>query len=53
MNRGIEITYETIRNWNKTWGSLFARSIRKKRTVSFKDKWHIDEVRLKIKGEIF
>jgi putative transposase len=32
---------------------LCARSIRKKRGSAFKDKWHIDEVRLKIKGEIF
>jgi len=53
VDRGIEVTYETIRNWNKTWGPLFARSIRKKRGSSFKDKWHIDELRLKIKGEIF
>lgn len=53
VDRGIEVTYETIRNWNKTWGPLFARSIRKKRGSAFKDKWHIDEVRLKIKGEIF
>ena len=40
-------------NRNKTWGPLFARSIRKKRGSSFTDKWHIDEVRLKIKGEVF
>lgn len=52
-DRGIDVTYETIRNWNTTWGPLFARAIRKKRGSSFKDKWHIDEVRLKIKGEIF
>ena len=52
-DRGIDVTYETIRNWNKTWGPLFARSIRKKRGSSFTDKWHIDEVRLKIKGEVF
>lgn len=53
IDRGVEVTYETIRNWNKTWGPLFARSIRKRRGSVFKDKWHIDEVRLKIKGDIF
>lgn len=52
-DRGIEVSYETIRNWNKTWGPVFARSIRKKRGSAFNDKWHTDEVRLKIKGEIF
>ena len=51
--RGIEITYETIRQWCKNWGPVFAKNIRKKRGNTFKDKWHIDEMRVKIKGEIF
>ena len=21
LNRGVEMTYETLRQWNKTWGS--------------------------------
>ncbi|MBL0941721.1 MAG: IS6 family transposase [Alphaproteobacteria bacterium] len=50
---GIEATYETIRNWSKTWGPIYAQSIRKKRRSIFADKWHIDEMRVKIKGEIF
>ena len=53
LDRGIEVSYETIRNWNKIWGPVFARAIRKKRGHSFTDKWHIDELRLKIKGDIF
>ena len=53
LERGIQVTYETIRNWCQVWGSLYARAIRRKRGSSFNDKWHIDEVRLKIKGEIF
>ncbi len=53
LERGVEVTYETIRKWCIVWGSLHARAIRRKRGSSFKDKWHIDEVRLKIKGEIF
>ena len=53
LDRGIKVTYETIRNWNKTWGPLFAKSLRKRRGSTFTDKWHIDEVRLKIKGDVF
>lgn len=53
LDRGVEITYETIRKQCKTWGPVFAKEIRRKKGSSFKDKWHIDEVRHKIKGEIF
>ena len=53
LDRGIEVTYETVRNWNKVLGPLFARTIRKKRGSCFTDKWYIDEVRMKINGEIF
>jgi putative transposase len=53
LERGIEVSYETIRNWCSVWGPVFAKTIRHKRGSPFKDKWHIDEVRLKIKGEIF
>ncbi|MGV8949283.1 MAG: IS6 family transposase [Candidatus Paracaedibacter sp.] len=53
LERGIEVSYETIRNWCAVWGPVFARTIRRKRGSPFKDKWHIDEMRIKIKGEIF
>jgi len=53
LERGLEVTYETIRKWCKTWGPVFAKGIRQKRSPSFKDKWHIDEMRVVIKGEIF
>ena len=53
LERGVEVTYETIRNWCCAWGPVFAKAIRRKRGSSFKDKWHIDEMRIKIKGEIF
>ena len=23
LDRGVEVTYETLRQWNKTWGPLF------------------------------
>ncbi len=53
LERGIEVSYETIRNWCSVWGPVFAKTIRRKRGSPFKDKWHIDEMRIKIKGEIF
>jgi len=53
LERGIEVTYETIRLWCKTWGPVLAKSIRRKRGSPVKDKWHIDEMRVKIKGEIY
>lgn len=53
VDRNIQVTYETIRQWVKKWGTLYAQAIRKKRGTSFKDKWHIDEMRVKIKGAIF
>lgn len=53
QDRGVFVTYETIRNWCQTWGPVYARDIRKKKGSTFTDKWHIDEVRIKIKGDIF
>ena len=53
LERGIEVSYETIRKWCKTWGPVFARSIRQKRGSSFNDRWHIDEMRVVIRGEVF
>ena len=53
LDRCISVTYETIRQWVKKWGTLYAQSIRKKRGCTFRDKWHIDEMRVKIKGCVF
>jgi putative transposase len=53
LERGVEVTYETIRQWCRIFGPIYARLIRQKRGVKFKDKWDIDAMRVKIKGEIF
>ncbi|MDC0344926.1 IS6 family transposase [Alphaproteobacteria bacterium] len=53
LDRGIQVSYESIRKWIHKWGPLYAHYIRKKRGFSFQDKWHIDEMRVKIKGEVF
>lgn len=53
MERGLTVTYESIRLWVKNLGPIYAHALRRKKGSSFKDKWHIDEMRVKIKGEVF
>ncbi|WP_334129447.1 IS6 family transposase [Sneathiella sp.] len=54
--RGIDICHETVRYWWNRFGPLFAREIRKKRINRPQNhsnwKWHLDEVFVKINGEI-
>ncbi len=47
--RGVQVTYETIRNWCDKFGSLYASRLRKNRT-RIGTKWHLDEVFLKMNG---
>ena len=49
--RGITLTYETIRQGCGKFGQMFANDLRRRRPRPG-DKWHLDEVRLRIKGEI-
>jgi len=53
--RGIDVSYETVRAWWNRFGPLFAAEIRKKRiTLSggyTQWKWHLDEVFVRINGE--
>ncbi len=48
--RGIEVSYETIRQWCFKFGQTFASELRRRRPQPG-DKWHLDEVVLKIKGK--
>jgi putative transposase len=48
--RGIVITYETIRQWCRTFGQTFADGLRRRRPTPG-DTWHVDEVQLKINGK--
>jgi len=53
--RGIDITHETVRFWWNRFGPLFARSIRKQRVQNTNYSnwtWHLDEVFVKINGEL-
>ncbi len=48
--RGIVVTYETIRQWCLKFGQTFANALRRRR-AQLGDKWHLDEVFLKIRGQ--
>jgi putative transposase len=53
--RGIEISHETVRFWWNRFGPLFAAEIRKRRVSrmwSSHWRWHLDEVFVKINGEL-
>ena len=47
--RGIAVSYETIRSWVTKFGQQYARSIRRDRPKP-NDRWHLDEVVIAIKG---
>ncbi len=53
--RGIEISHETVRFWWNRFGPLFAAEIRKRRVSRMRSshwRWHLDEVFVKINGEL-
>jgi putative transposase len=54
--RGIDISYETVRAWWNRFGPMFAAEIRKKRSASSRGsrqwRWHLDEVFVRINGEV-
>jgi len=54
--RGIDISHETIRFWWNRFGPLFAAEIRRSRVKRMRAysnwQWHLDEVFVKINGEL-
>ena len=50
LYRGIEVTYETIREWCQKFGQQYANQLRRKRP-HLTDKWHLDEVVVTIKKQ--
>jgi len=48
--RGVDVSYETIRRWVEKFGLLYAKRIRNKRSSSAV--WHLDEVYVKIAGKM-
>ncbi len=47
--RGITVSYETVRRWVNHFGPLIAADLRKRRPRPHTT-WHLDEVYLKIDG---
>ena len=54
LERGIDVSHETIRYWWNRFGPLFASEIRKRRADRLKSssnwQWHLDEVFVKVNG---
>jgi len=49
LERGILVSYETVRRWALKFGPAYARRLRRK-TPSRRDVWHLDEVVITIAG---
>ena len=54
--RGIDISYETVRFWWNRFGPMFAAEIRKKRVARMRGypqwRWHLDEVFVRVNGKL-
>ena len=51
LERGIDISYETVRRWGAKFGPALARDLRR-RASRPGDVWHLDEVRVLIRGRV-
>ena len=49
LERGIVVSYETIRRWGLKFGPAYAKQLRRRRS-SLQDVWHLDEVVISIAG---
>ena len=47
--RGVTVTYETIRQWCQTFGPTYARTLRRRRG-QMGDTWYLDELFVTIRG---
>jgi transposase-like protein len=45
--RGVQVTYESIRQWCVKFGPIFAAGLRHRRPPA-RPKWHLDEVFIRI-----
>jgi putative transposase len=50
LQRGVVVSYETVRRWCVKFGQAYADGLRHRRPRPG-DKWHLDEVFLKVNGE--
>jgi putative transposase len=49
--RGVVVSYESIRRWYLKFSSAISDNLRRHRPCSG-DKWHLDEVFIRIQGEL-
>ncbi|MFF3062430.1 IS6 family transposase [Streptomyces sp. NPDC057909] len=49
LERGIEVSHETVHQWTRRFGPAYAAALRRRRPQPG-DKWHLDEVFVKING---
>jgi transposase-like protein len=50
--RGLDVSYETVRRWVLKFGPLFARKLRRRRSRPT-SRWHLDEMAVMISGKQF
>lgn len=48
--RGVQLTYETVREWCRKFAGYFAEELRKRKRAKLGSKWYLDEVFRKING---
>lgn len=48
--RGVVVSYESIREWGLRFSRLFANTLKRRRPTP-RDKWHFDEVFIRIRGK--
>ena len=49
LERGVAVSYETIRRWCAKFGQAYASGLRRRRPRPG-DKWHCDDVFIRING---
>jgi putative transposase len=52
LARGVVVGYETIRRWCAKFGPAYANQLRRRRPRPG-DKWHLDEVFIRINGKLY
>ncbi|PZG92188.1 IS6 family transposase [Streptomyces sp. NTH33] len=50
LERGVRLSYETVRRWCAKFGQSYANGLHRRRPRPG-DKWHLDEVFVKVNGE--
>src|SRR5690606_34622791 len=51
VERGIDVSFQTVSEWAIKFGGEFARRIRRRSSGGFADRWHLDEMVITIKGK--